>query len=182
MSGDTRTGVVMLGVIILLVLFPSCSDFKYFKYENNTYNFRVDIPARYKNIEHREEVIDTAAGRLKMDFYLISGDNKLYMIGALRHNLPKMDKDAAMASLIAARDKLVKDALILQKSEYTVNGFPAVAFRYKKRENNTDYYAQAMITETQSIQFQTQVLAAEEFRLNEPDVARFQMSFKYSGF
>ncbi|RKX76508.1 MAG: hypothetical protein DRP87_11780 [Spirochaetes bacterium] len=182
LSKERRSFIFPVTIILLLstIFFLSCTQTQdYFTFYDEQYDFRVQVPGKYRELEKRTEVIDTSAGKFNMDFFIATGEEKVFMIGALRHGFPGTDEEMTRFGMEFASRSLAESAEILWKREITLNGYPALSLRYRKEQNGQSVYAHTVILEIPGTQYQLQVISYNEKELDEQDAVRFQMSFKH---
>ena len=143
--------------------------------------FTAELPQEYKDVEKREQELDTSLGKKVQNIYIASGEDMIFMVATLNIGMEPGDKEEMVTGLKIARMNYAQNATVLDEGQTEIDGYIFLTGRYKRAQDNQDMFLDIAISHIGQIQFILQALTLDEKKLDDNATKRFFQSFQYTG-
>ena len=177
-----RNTLTAIAVCFVLLLSIGCSQKENIsRYQNDLYNFRVDLPADSTQVESRREVLDTHVGKRDVDYFVSYSGDTIFIIGAVLHQREDRSEAVIWTELETTAKEVIKEGELIKLDRYRFNDHPALLLTFTRQERENKLYDKLLLTDIDGVLYQLHVAAYKQELLSSPKAARFLASFKYTG-
>jgi hypothetical protein len=145
-------------------------------------DFSVVLPGEIKVMQKESAQVDTPIGSRTMEIFTVKDGEVVFYASEMKLEMPQgaeIDVKNALANGLVS--VVGKSGKILKQEAIQVNGNPGVAARIKTEIEGEEIYIQIVQVLTDKAQYQLQVHARDEKKLDGPDVQNYIGSLKITG-